>query len=79
MTNPYAKVWNGFHTNFYEIREVTEWKAKELWKHGPLYGHPLGWQFRKCAYTVSPLWGIIARNKALLTVGRYIRLHLPMV
>lgn len=52
-TNPYASAWNGFHTDFYEIREVTEWQVKELWKHGPLYGHPLGWHFRKCAYTVS--------------------------
>ena len=52
-TNPYASAWNGFHTNFYEIREVTEWRIKEFWKHGPLYGHPLGWHFRKCAYTVS--------------------------
>lgn len=55
-TNPYASAWNGFHTNFYEIREVTEWEVKELWKHGPLYGHPLGWHFRKCAYTIySPV------------------------
>ncbi|CAF9941909.1 MAG: hypothetical protein ALECFALPRED_009380 [Alectoria fallacina] len=55
-TNPYANAWNGFHTNFYEIREVTEWQVKELWKHGPLYGHPLGWHFRKCAYTIySPV------------------------
>lgn len=55
-TNPYASAWNGFHTNFYEIREVTEWQIQELWKHGPLYGHPLGWHFRKCAYTVySPV------------------------
>ena len=51
-TNPYANALNGFHTNFYEIREVTEWRISELWKHGPLYGHPLGWHFRKCAYTV---------------------------
>ncbi|KAF6217971.1 hypothetical protein HO133_006383 [Letharia lupina] len=55
-TNPYANAWNGFHTNFYEIREVTEWQVKEFWKHGPLYGHPLGWHFRKCAYTIySPV------------------------
>ncbi len=51
-TNPYSTVWNGFHTNFYEVRETTEWNIKELWKHGPLYGHPLGWHFRKCAYTI---------------------------
>lgn len=79
MTNPYARAWNGFHTNFYEIREVTEWKVKELWKHGPLYGHPLGWHFRKCAYTVSPFLGVIARNRALLTVGRSMHLHLSTV
>lgn len=55
-TNPYINAWNGFHTNFYEIREVTEWQVKEFWKHGPLYGHPLGWHFRKCAYTIySPV------------------------
>ena len=51
-TNPYASPWIGFHTNFYEVREVTEWLVREQWKHGPLYGHPLGWHFRKCAYTV---------------------------
>lgn len=51
-TNPYLTEWNGFHTNFYEVRETTEWNVKELWKHGPLYGHPLGWHFRKCAYTI---------------------------
>ena len=50
--NPYLNVWNGFHTDFYEVREVTEWSVRELWKHGPLYGHPLGWHFRKCAYTI---------------------------
>ena len=32
--------------------ETTELKQKELWKHGPLYDHPLGWQFRKCAFTL---------------------------
>ena len=51
-TNPYSRAFNGFHTNFYEVCEVTEWTIKELWKHGPLYGHPLGWHFRKCAYTI---------------------------
>lgn len=51
-TNPYTSEWNGFHTNFYEVRETTDWTIEELWKHGPLYGHPLGWHFRKCAYTV---------------------------
>ena len=50
--NPYSHAWNGFHTNFYEVREVTEWSTSERWKHGPLYGHPLGWHFRKCAYTI---------------------------
>ncbi|KAL6720536.1 hypothetical protein ACLMJK_002460 [Lecanora helva] len=51
-TNPYFSIWHGFHTNFYEVCEVTEWSTKELWKHGPLYAHPLGWHFRKCAYTL---------------------------
>jgi hypothetical protein len=51
-TNPYLTEWNGFQTNFYEVRETTECNVKELWKHGPLYGHPLGWHFRKCAYTI---------------------------
>ena len=51
-TNPYSRVFNGFHTDFYEVCEVTEWAVRELWKHGPLYGHPLGWHFRKCAYTI---------------------------
>ena len=51
-TNPYSIPWNGFHTDFYEVREVTDWTVGELWKHGPLYGHPLGWHFRKCSYTI---------------------------
>ena len=54
--NPYAHACNGFHTSFYEVCEVTEWSINERWKHGPLYGHPLGWHFRKCAYTIySPV------------------------
>ena len=53
-TNPYAtSPWPGFHTTFYEICETTDPVDKELWKNGPLYDHPLGWHFRKCAYTVS--------------------------
>lgn len=55
-TNPYRYAWNGFHTNFYEVREVKEWNIEEIWKHGPLYSHPLGWHFRKCPYTIySPV------------------------
>ncbi|KAL9130563.1 MAG: hypothetical protein Q9217_001276 [Psora testacea] len=53
-TNPYrTSPWTGFHTTFYEICEEARTLEKELWKHGPLYDHPLGWHFRKCAYTVS--------------------------
>lgn len=52
-SNPYAKSRQGFHTTFYDIREPKDLEARELWKHGPLYDHPLGWHFRKCAYTVS--------------------------
>ena len=73
-TNPYANSWIGFHTNFYEIREVTEWQVKELWKHGPLYGHPLGWHFRKCAYTVSSIRITQATHRALLTAARFTNL-----
>lgn len=51
-TNPYLSPLHGFHTDFYEVREVTDWPVRELWKHGPLYDHPLGWHFRKCAYTI---------------------------
>ncbi len=51
-TNPYTSAWNGFHTYLYEVREVTEWSVRELWKHGPLYDHPLGWSFRKGAFTI---------------------------
>lgn len=50
-TNPYLDPRIGFHTVFYEIRKHLQ--AKELWKHGPLYDHPLGFFFRKSAYTVS--------------------------
>lgn len=32
--------------------KTTDSEVKELWEHGPLYDHPLGWQFRKCAFTV---------------------------
>lgn len=52
-SNPYANSRQGFHTIFYDIRETKDLEAKELWKHGQLYDHPLGWHFRKCAYTVS--------------------------
>lgn len=51
--NPYHSRWTGFHTTFYEIREGTAPAVKELWKHGPLDNHPLGWHFRKCAFTVG--------------------------
>lgn len=50
-TNPYLKAVEGFHTTFYEIRKTSD--VKELWKQGPLYDHPLGWSFRKSAYTVG--------------------------
>lgn len=50
-TNPYLNHLEGFHTTFYEIRKASD--ANELWKQGPLYDHPLGWSFRKSAYTVS--------------------------
>ena len=54
--NPYSSRWTGFHTNFYEIMKTTNVETRELWKHGPLYEHPLGWQFRKCAFTIySPV------------------------
>ena len=53
-TNPYLNPAEGFHTTFYEIRRNgTGGHVKELWKQGPLYDHPLGWSFRKSAYTVS--------------------------
>ena len=51
--NPYLDPGTGFHTTFYEIRTDKQSQVKELWKHGPLYDHPLGWSFRKSAYTVS--------------------------
>ena len=52
-TNPYLDAGAGFHTTFYEIREDEHLGLNEVWKHGPLYDHPLGWHFRKSAYTVS--------------------------
>ena len=52
-TNPYLDARVGFHTVFYEIRTDKHVQIKELWKHGPLYDHPLGYFFRKSAYTVS--------------------------
>ncbi|KAL8969008.1 MAG: hypothetical protein Q9183_002200, partial [Haloplaca sp. 2 TL-2023] len=51
-SNPYAAGLQGFHTTFYDIRETKDIEATEIWKHGPLYDHPLGWHFRKCAYTL---------------------------
>ena len=51
-TNPYQTQYNGFHTNFYEVKEVTQWTIPDIWKHGPLYGHPLGWHFKKSAFTI---------------------------
>lgn len=52
--NPYlVDEGAGFHTTFYEIRKSEYLHLKELWKHGPLYDHPLGYFFRKSAYTVS--------------------------
>ncbi|KAL8795704.1 MAG: hypothetical protein Q9182_007503 [Xanthomendoza sp. 2 TL-2023] len=51
-SNPYSTGHQGFHTTFYDIRETKDLEAKEVWKHGPLYDHPLGWHLRKCAYTV---------------------------
>ncbi|KAL9594752.1 MAG: hypothetical protein Q9179_005256 [Wetmoreana sp. 5 TL-2023] len=51
-SNPYATGLQGFHTNFYDIRETKDVETKEVWKHGPLYDHPLGWHFRRCAYTL---------------------------
>lgn len=52
-TNPYVDVDTGFHTTFYEIRRDKHLGVNELWKQGPIYDHPLGWYFRKSAYTVS--------------------------
>ena len=54
-SNPYAAGLQGFHTTFYDIRETKDIEVTEIWKHGPLYDHPLGWHFRKCAYTVGNL------------------------
>ena len=50
--NPYMNIGVGFHTTFYEIMR-DKGEHNELWKHGPLYGDPVGRLFRKCAYTVS--------------------------
>lgn len=55
-TNPYLDPRVGFHTIFYEIRTDKHQQINEIWKHGPLYDHPLGYFFRKSAYTVS--WGL---------------------
>ena len=53
-TNPYLSPYEGYHTTFYEIRKnVAGTSVKELWKQGQLYDHPLGWSFRKSAYTVG--------------------------
>ncbi|KAG8528932.1 uncharacterized protein KY384_006621 [Bacidia gigantensis] len=67
-TNPYAtSPWTGFHTTFYEILETADPIENELWRHGPLYDHPLGWQFRKCAYTLySPLSAFETSNNSRL-------------
>lgn len=51
--NPYWDPSAGFHTTFYEIRKSEHLHINELWKQGPLYDHPLGWYFRKSAYTVK--------------------------
>ncbi|KAL9596088.1 MAG: hypothetical protein Q9219_006036 [cf. Caloplaca sp. 3 TL-2023] len=51
-SNPYTTGRQGFHTTFYDIRETKDSEVKELWRHGPLYDHPLGWHLRKCAYTL---------------------------
>ncbi|MCJ1470220.1 hypothetical protein MMC07_008865 [Pseudocyphellaria aurata] len=52
ITNPYLNNQLGFHTTFYEIRERKHLQISESWKQGPLYDHPLGWHFRKSAYTL---------------------------
>lgn len=52
-SNPYISKAVGFHTTFYDIRETNDVQLNEIWTHGPLYDHPLGWHFRKCAYTAS--------------------------
>lgn len=72
-TNPYATEWHGFHTTFYEVRETTDWTVKETWKHGPLYGHPLGWHFRKCAYTIYTPISIDALGSARLESSKMSR------
>ncbi|KAI4184358.1 MAG: hypothetical protein L6R41_004793 [Letrouitia leprolyta] len=50
--NPYVTGRQGFHTTFYDIKETKDLQVKELWRHGPLYDHPLGWHLRRCAYTL---------------------------
>lgn len=50
-TNPYLNPLEGFHTTFYEIRKANI-GVNELWRQGPLYDHPEGWNFRKSAYTL---------------------------
>ena len=32
--------------------KTTDTETHELWRHGHLYEHPFGWQFRKCAFTL---------------------------
>ena len=53
VTNPYVDPVAGFTTRFYEIRKEATINGGELWDHGQLYDHPLGWSFRKSAFTVS--------------------------
>lgn len=65
-SNPYANSRQGFHTTFYDIRETKHLDVKELWKQGPLYDHPLGWHFRRCAYTVSSENSLIMTRSFLL-------------
>ena len=52
-SNPYLDSNIGFHIYFYEIRKGADLQLDDVWKHGPLYDHPLRWGFRKSAYTVS--------------------------
>ena len=76
-TNPYLNPAEGFHTTFYEIRknEIGS-NVKELWKQGPLYDHPLGWHFRKSAYTVSLSRNLMAAgSRVILTICSYTALH----
>lgn len=53
VNNPYTDPTAGFTTRFYEIRKEAASNRNELWDHGQLYDHPLGWSFRKSAFTVS--------------------------